>query len=79
MFGLPMFAPVAEPVQDVPPQPAESEHYCLSCDLSWWGADPCWICGGPGGGRLLLSPTDRVTWTWANQFRQAPTEGDPPA
>lgn len=82
MIGFPGFLVPAPAVTDdapIPPPPAESEHYCPTpgCDSSWWGPEPCWMCGAEGVSRAALPEADRKAWPWTNQFRP-PTEGDPP-
>lgn len=70
------------PVAEVPPPVAESEHYCPTpgCDSSWWGPEPCWLCGAEGVARAALPEGDRKTWPWVNQFSPPRNcEGDPPA
>ena len=73
-----MATPTQQPAPSTPPQPADSDHYCTACDVSWWGGEPCWGCGGAGISSAALTRDDRVTWTWANQYRpRTITEGDP--
>lgn len=83
MIGFPYGFTVtyqAAPDADPPALSPHSDHYCPrpGCDTSWWGPEPCWVCGTEGVARAALPEPDRKVWMWTNQFRPS-FEGDPPA